>query len=100
VVVDDIAELVLRLVLHRSTGTVNAVTGDVVSFKTLAEFIAAQFDPRVTIKDSPRVGPMPHNGLRPFASSAALAAFPGFEFTPWRDGVARMCAETKTARAR
>ena len=100
VAVGDIAELILRLVLHRSTGTVNAVTGDVVSFKTLAEFIAAQFDPRVTIKDSPRVGPMPHNGLRPFAPSAALAAFPGLEFTPWRKGVARMCAETKTGRAR
>jgi len=100
VAVDDIAELILHLVQHRSTGIVNAVTGDVVSFKTLADYIAAQFDPRVTIKDSPRVGPMPHNGLRPFTPSAALAAFPGFEFTPWRDGVARMCAETKTARAR
>jgi UDP-glucose 4-epimerase len=100
VAVDDIAELILRLVLHRSTGIVNAVTGEVVSFRTLAEFIAAQFDPSVTIQGSPRVGPMPHNGLRPFASSAVLAAFPGFEFTPWRDGVARMCAETKTARAR
>jgi nucleoside-diphosphate-sugar epimerase len=100
VAVDDIAELILRLVLHRSTGVVNAVTGDVVSFKTLAEYIVAQFDLPVTIKDSPRSGPMPHNGLRPFAPSAALAAFPGFEFTPWRDGVARMCAQTKTARAR
>jgi nucleoside-diphosphate-sugar epimerase len=100
VAVDDIAELILRLVLNRSTGVVNAVTGVVVSFRTLAEFITAQFEPPVTIKDSPRVGPMPHNGLRSFAPSAALAAFPGFEFTPWRDGVARMCGETKTARAR
>jgi nucleoside-diphosphate-sugar epimerase len=100
VAVDDIAELILRLVLHRSTGTVNAVTGDIVSFKAVAEFIAAQFDPPVTIKDSPRVGPMPHNGWRPFAPSAALAAFPGFEFTPWREGVARMCAETQAARER
>lgn len=100
VAVDDIAELIMRLVLHRSTGAVNAVTGEVVSFRTLAEFIATQFDPPVTIKDSSRVGSMPHNGWRPFASSAALAAFPGFEFTPWQDGVARMCAETKTARTK
>jgi UDP-glucose 4-epimerase len=98
VAVEDIAELILRLVLHRSTGTVNAVTAEVASFRALAEFIATQFDPAVTIQGSPRVGPMPHNGLRPFAPSAALAAFPGFEFTPWRDGVARMCAETKAAR--
>jgi UDP-glucose 4-epimerase len=100
VAVDDIAELILRLVLHRSTGIVNAVSGDVVSFRTLAEFIAAQFDPTVTIQDSPRVGPMPHNGLRPFTWSVALAAFPKFRYTPWREGIARMCAETKTTRAR
>ena len=95
VAVEDIAELVLRIALHRSTGIVNAVTGEVVSFRTLAEFIAAQFAPPVPIKGSPRVGPMPHNGLRPFAPSAALAAFPGFTFTPWREGVATMCAETR-----
>jgi UDP-glucose 4-epimerase len=97
VAVEDIAELVLRIVLHRSTGIVNAVTSEVVSFRTLAECIADQFAPSVPIKGSPRVGPMPHNGLRPFASSAALAAFPGFKFTPWREGIAKMCAETRAA---
>ena len=100
VAVDDIAELILRVVLHRSTGIVNAVSGEVVSFRTLAEFIAAQFAPPVAITGSPRVGPMPHNGLRPFAPSAALAAFPGFTFTPWREGLAAMCAETRAANER
>lgn len=95
VAVDDIAQLVLHIVLHRSTGIVNAVTGDVVSFRALAELIAAQFSPRVTIKGSSRVGPMPHNGLRPFAPSAALATFAEFRFTPWREGIVRMCAETR-----
>jgi nucleoside-diphosphate-sugar epimerase len=98
VAVDDIAELILHIVLHRSTGTVNAVTGDVVSFRTLAEFISSQFTPPVTIKGSPRSGPMPHNGWRAFAPSAALEAFPKFRFTPWREGIARMCAETRAAR--
>jgi nucleoside-diphosphate-sugar epimerase len=100
VAVNDIAELVLRIVLHRSTGIANAVSGEVVSFRTLAEFIAPQFAPAVTIQGSPRTGPMPHNGLRPFTPSVGLAAFPGFKFTPWREGLAAMCAETQTARAR
>lgn len=94
VAVDDIAELVLRIVLHRSTGIVNAVSGDVVSFRTLAEFIAAQFTSPVAITGSPRTGPMPHNGWRPFTPSAALTTFPGFKFTSWREGIGRMCAET------
>ena len=85
IAVADIAELVVCIILYRSTGIVNAVSGEVVSFGTLADFIAAQFTPLVTIKGSPRIGPMPHNGLRPFAPSAALTAFPGFIFTPWRE---------------
>ena len=100
IAVADIAELVLCIVLHRSTGVVNAVSGEVVSFRTLAEFIATQFTPPVTIKGSPRTGPMPHNGLRPFAPSAALTAFPGFTFSPWRKGIAGMCAETSQAKER
>ena len=100
VAVADIAELVQRMVLHRSTGIVNAVSGEVVSFRTLAEFIAAQFPSLVAVKGSPRSGPMPHNGLRPFAPSAALTAFPDFTFTRWRDGIAAMCAESSQAKVR
>ncbi|MFL6499131.1 MAG: NAD-dependent epimerase/dehydratase family protein [Candidatus Udaeobacter sp.] len=100
VAVDDIAELVRCIVLHRSTGIANAVSGEVVSFRTLAEFVAAQFTPTVAIKGSRRSGPMPHNGLRPFVPSAALTAFPGFSFTPWRRGIAAMCAETSQAKER
>ena len=97
VAVEDIAELVLRLVLHRSAGIVNAVSGEVVSFRTLAEFCAARFTPQVTVRSSPRSGPMPHNGFRAFAPSAALTAFPGFTFTQWREGIARMCDDTGKA---
>jgi nucleoside-diphosphate-sugar epimerase len=100
VAVADIAELVLRMILHRSTGIANAVSGEVVSFRTLAEFIAGQFPSRVAVKGSLRTGPMPHNGFRPFAPSAALTTFPGFTFTPWRKGIAGMCAETSQAKER
>jgi nucleoside-diphosphate-sugar epimerase len=100
VAVEDIAELVLRIVLERTSGVFNAVSGDVVSFRALAEFIAGKFPPAVAIKGSPRVGPMPHNGLRPFAPSAALATFPGFQFTRWQDGIAKMCALTRPSEKR
>ena len=91
--VDDVAALVRLVVLHRSVGIVNAATAEVVSFRQLAELTAAQFPTRVTVKGSPRSGPMPHGGYRAFAPSAALAAFPGFRFTPWREGIVRVCAQ-------
>lgn len=97
VAVEDIAELALCVALQQSTGIVNATSGEVVSFRELAEFCAAQFPTKVQVKGSPRSGPMPHNGYRPFAPSAALKAFPGFRFTSWQDGLARACATTKTS---
>lgn len=97
VAVEDIAELVLRVVLHRSTGICNAVSGEVVSFRTLAELCADQFTPTVAVRSTPRSGPMPHNGFRAFVRSAALTTFPGLSFTHWRDGIARMCDATRQA---
>ena len=79
-----------------TTDATFCVTGTT-TFRTLAEFCAAQFSPHVPVRGTPRSGPMPHNGYRPFAPSVALTAFPGFQFTPWRDGLARACAATKRA---
>ena len=90
--VQDVAELVRLIVLHRSEGIANAVSGEVVSFRELAEFVASDFEPQVGVKSSPRAGPMPHNGYRPFDHSAALRAFPGFRFKPWREGLSKIHA--------
>ncbi|MBM3778843.1 MAG: NAD(P)-dependent oxidoreductase [Acidimicrobiia bacterium] len=88
--VEDVAELVCRIVLLRSDGVANAVSGEVASFRDLAEFAAAEFPPGVPVTGSPRRGPMPHNGYRPFDNSAVLAAFPGFRFRGWREGLRRI----------
>lgn len=96
--VRDVADLIARIAAHRSTGVVNATSGEVVSFRTLAEFAAARFSPEVAVKGTPRSGGMPHNGYRPFAPSAALHAFPGFTFKSWREGFAHTCDEVAKAR--
>jgi UDP-glucose 4-epimerase len=94
--VEDVAELVRLILIHRSAGIANAVSGQVVSFHELAEFAAGAFLPRVTIKSSPRTGPVPHNGYRPFDNRAVLAAFPGFRFRSWREGLARVHSLQRT----
>lgn len=93
--VEDVAELARLLILHRSAGIANAVSGGVASFRELAEHAVAAFDPKVPIKGSPRSGPMPHNGYRPFDNSAVLAAFPGFRFKTWREGLGAVHARQK-----
>ena len=97
--VEDVAALVGLIAQHRSQGVVNAVSGEVVSFRDLAQFAASEFEPRVAVRGSPRSGPMPHDGYRPLANRAALQAFPGFRFKSWREGLsavhARQKAETR-----
>lgn len=88
--VQDVADLVRRIVLHRSAGIANAVSGQVVSFRELAEVSAAAFSPRVTVQGSVRVGAMPHDGYRAFNNQGLCAALPGLHFKHWREGLAQI----------
>jgi UDP-glucose 4-epimerase len=88
--VQDVADLVLHIVCLRSAGIANAVSGQVVSFREMAEFAAAAFIPRVTVRSSTRVGAMPHNGYRAFDNSALCAALPGLHFKHWQEGLTQM----------
>lgn len=85
--VDDIAEIVYLIAMHRSSGVANAVSGEVVSFRDLADHAVSAFTHKVKVIDSPRSGAMPHNGFRPFDNSSVMKAFPDFRFKDWREGL-------------
>jgi nucleoside-diphosphate-sugar epimerase len=87
--VADIAEIVALVLDHRSAGVLNVATGTVASFRALAEKAVALAAKPVSIKGSPRNGPMPHNGYRPFDPAATLAAFPAFNYTAIDAGLTR-----------
>jgi UDP-glucose 4-epimerase len=89
--VEDVAELIFRIVSKRSIGILNAVSGEVASFRELAELTADQYSPRVSISGSPRIGPMPHGGYRPFDPGAISQAFPDFRMKSWRTGIVSVC---------
>jgi nucleoside-diphosphate-sugar epimerase len=95
--VEDVAELATRLLLRRSRGSLNAATGDVISFREIAEICAALHQGRTRIESTPRQGPMPHNGYRPFDPSATRRAFPDFVYTTARNGLANVHAATSRA---
>jgi nucleoside-diphosphate-sugar epimerase len=87
--VGDIADIAALVLDHRSAGVLNIATGTVASFRALADKAVALAAKPVAIKGSPRNGPMPHNGHRPFDPAATLAAFPGFRYTAIDAGLAR-----------
>ncbi len=87
--IDDVAEIIFRVLHHRSTGALNIVTGQVHSFRQVADIVMTLADHQVEIKSTPRSGPMPHNGYRPFDNAACKAAFPDFSYTPLKTGLAK-----------
>lgn len=93
VFIDDVAELAARVLYRRSTGVLNAATGEVHSFREIAKKVVAQSGNAVAIQGSPRSGPMPHNGYRPFDAAACRRAFPDFRYTSLDDGLARAQVE-------
>lgn len=88
VLIDDVAEIVARVLARRSEGTLNIATGTVISFRDLADLVVACAPKRVAIEGRPRTGPMPHKGYRPFDIAACRDAFPDFQYTLPADGVA------------
>ena len=85
--VDDIAELVRLIVINKSTGILNAVSGDVVSFKDIASFIVKKTNSSSIIRSNIRSGSMPHNGYRAFNAKNIADSFPDFKITAWRIGL-------------
>jgi nucleoside-diphosphate-sugar epimerase len=87
VLIDDVAELVWRVLARRSRGVLNIATGEVHSFRDIAERIVSLAARPVPIRATPRQGPMPHGGYRAFAVAACRAAFPDFRYTGLAKGL-------------
>ena len=94
--IDDVVNILQLVILHRSVGVLNIATGTVVSFRRIAEMVSEYFNPPITISTKPRVGPMPHNGYRPFDPSASLSAFPEFRYTTLAEGLQKTFKELKS----
>ncbi|MBG0800309.1 NAD-dependent epimerase/dehydratase family protein [Methylocystis sp. H4A] len=88
--IDDLAEILFRILTRRSIGALNVATGEVHSFRALAEAVAGASRRKVAVEETPRVGPMPHNGYRPFDIEATRAAFPDFAYAPTIATVAKL----------
>jgi UDP-glucose 4-epimerase len=93
VAVEDVARLAVRILQHRSTGSLNAVTGVATSFHDIAHLVADNFEPKVEVKHLVRTVPRPHLLHRFFDITNCYKAFPDFHFEPLADGLARVHRE-------
>jgi len=95
VLVDDVANLAVRMLMHKSEGSLNAATGQVWSFREIASMVVNLHATPVKITGSPRQGDMPHGGYRPFDPSATFDAFADFSYTALPEGLAMVHAQTQ-----
>lgn len=93
VAVEDVARLIARIVVNRSTGALNAATGHAVSFYDIATLVAENFKSNVSVVKQPRTGPRPHLLHRFFNITGCYRAFPDFQFESLADGLKRVHLE-------
>jgi nucleoside-diphosphate-sugar epimerase len=87
VYIDDVAELITLVLQHKSVGALNVATGHVHSFMEIAKAVVALSGNAIAVSCSPRVGPMPHSGYRPFDNTICQQAFPKFRYTLLHEGL-------------
>jgi UDP-glucose 4-epimerase len=93
VAVEDVARLAVRILQHRSSGALNAVTGVATSFHDIAHLVAKQFGAGAKVVSIPRPGPRPHLLHRFFDITDCHRSFPDFRFEQLANGIARVHQE-------
>jgi UDP-glucose 4-epimerase len=86
--IDDVASIVSQVLIHRSLGVLNLVTGVSTSFRDIAQMIASRSG--VEVKSQPRQGPRPHLQHRFFDITHRLKVFPTFRPMPLAEGLTQM----------
>ena len=72
--VNDVGEIIYFLIKKRYVGTINLVTGKIISFFKIAKIIKDIYG--IKIKYIKRNGPMPHNGYRAFNNNLLKKVLP------------------------
>jgi nucleoside-diphosphate-sugar epimerase len=87
--IEDVAAILKLCLLYRSSGVVNAVSGQAVSFLDVANLILSVSPRAVKLELQPRGGPITH---RHFDIRTLIHAFPGFRARSVDTGIPQMLA--------
>lgn len=90
--IKDVASVTVRCLKNRPTGVLNVASGEVRSFREIAEHVARLSGGTIQVQPTPRTGPMPHGGYRPISVDKLRKLFPDLVPIKVLDGVAREVA--------
>ncbi|MBA1339400.1 MAG: Nucleoside-diphosphate-sugar epimerase [Pelagibacterales bacterium] len=64
--IGDVIKIIFKCITRKAAGKLNLASGNVVSFKEIADILIKKIKTKSKIKYVKRVGPLQHNGFRPF----------------------------------
>ena len=85
--IDDLISILYKCILFNAVGIINAITGKVYSFLEIAKLTNKIIKNNNTITRLKRVGPMPHNGYRPFENSLLKKYFKKIKIKKMNEGI-------------
>lgn len=93
--VEDLISILFKCILMRAAGIINGVTGKVYSFLKIAQITNEITNNKKTIFNLKRIGPMPHNGHRPFDNSLLKKKFKKIKITKIDKGIKDYISQIK-----
>ncbi len=87
IAVEDVAELIVQVLLHKSQGVMNIATGRSYSFKDVADLIIRLSNSESKVIPSVRQNPITH---RHFDITVSQQVFPHFKYIELENGISRV----------
>jgi len=94
--VDDLTKIIVKCIEMKGLGTLNLASGKVHSFKYLARLIINLSKKKSKLIKIKRMGPMPHNGYRPFNIQLLKDNFKDIKMTPITLGIKKYLTELRS----
>lgn len=91
--INDVANIAFLMIKNKIQDNIIAATGNVISFKEIAEKCIKIKNTTNNIISLPRNGPMPHNGYRAFDITKLNFYFNNFKFTSMDEALSKMLGD-------
>ena len=87
VYINDVANIILEIILFQCIGKINLATGKLYSFFEIANIAISLTNSKSKIMFKERISPMPHNGFRPFDIELTNEMFKDFKYKDLNHGI-------------
>lgn len=93
--IENVSLIIKKVILRKSIGIINAVSGDGASFREIADYMICTTNSKLEIIEQDRSGPMPHNGYRLFDNTKLKSSFDNLKIHSWKEGLKSLCLSLK-----